>query len=68
MVIAHQAVGVTSDEIACDDGTQDDQEGFAVSLVDEEGLAPIAAGGDMVEPAGELDAQRSTHAPTILLA
>jgi len=40
----------------------------SILLLDEDGLAPVAAGGDMIEPPGKLDAQRSAHAPTILLA
>jgi len=56
---------MAEDVIAQDDGREYDQETLAIDVVGEDGLASIAAGCDMVEPARELDAKRPSHVSTL---
>jgi hypothetical protein len=65
VVVRHQAVGMAENVIPRDDGREYEQETLAIDVVGEDGLASIAAGCDMVEPARELDAKRPSHLLTL---
>ena len=61
IVIAHQAVGVTQPVHALTGRVKHSEEGVAVSVIQEDIGPAIATRGDMVEGAGEFDAERSSH-------
>ncbi len=64
-MIPHQAVGVTESAIALSDLTQHHEEGFAAHVIFENGLAGIAAGGDVIEGAGVFGAQGAGHGRSV---
>jgi hypothetical protein len=64
VVVRHKAVGMAEDVIARDDRREYEQETLAIDVVSEGGLASVAAGCDMIEPARELDAKRPSHVST----
>jgi hypothetical protein len=64
-VIAHEAVGVAKDVIACDGRGKHREEALAVKVVDEDHLTPVAAGGDMIERAREFQSKRPCHTETL---
>ena len=61
VVVAHQAVGQNLGVKAVHGLGQDAQEGFAVFVVLEDRTAPIAPCRDVVQRAGELNAQGAGH-------
>jgi len=67
VVVAHQAVGVAEPAVPLDDGGEDGEEKFPVisSVIDHP--PGVAAGGDVVDGAGEFDAQRAGHGVLLLV-
>lgn len=61
IVIAHQAVGQHLGIEVQHALGHDRQQGFAVGIVHEDRLAPVASGSDVTDHAGEFDAERSGH-------
>jgi hypothetical protein len=64
-VIAHLAVGMDDEIEALANELQLIEPVFPVDLVGKDGLTPVATGSDMVECAGEFEAQWSGHQPTV---
>ena len=60
VVVVHQAVGQHLRAEALHALGQHGEQGSAVGVVHEDGLAPVAAGGDVVHGAGEFDAEGGT--------
>jgi hypothetical protein len=65
IVVAHQAVGQHLGIEAVHGLADDPQLRGAVRIVLVDGLPPVAAGGDVVDGAGELDAQGARHGPSV---
>jgi hypothetical protein len=63
VVVGHQAVGVAAPAAAPDDFAERLQELATVGVDEEDGRAVVAARGDVVERAGELDPKGSCHGP-----
>ena len=60
-VVRHQAVAVAVPVVGVDDLAQPVEEGVPIPVVEEDGFARIAPGGQVVEGAGELDAEWPSH-------
>ena len=61
VMVGHQAIRMTAPVEALNHFAQHVDEGRSVGVVFHDRLAPIAAGGDVIEGVGEFDAQRSRH-------
>jgi hypothetical protein len=60
-VIRHQAVAVAVPVVGLDDLAQPVEEGVPILVVEEDGFTRVAPGGQVVEGAGELDAEGPSH-------
>ena len=61
-VVVHEAVGVAYPVEAQADLAEEGQLGLAVSIVQIDGLPPVASLGSVVQSAGEFNLQGSGHA------
>lgn len=61
VVVRHEAVGEAPPPARPDDLTEAMEEEAAVVVVEEDLLPRVAPGGDVIQRAGELDAQRPGH-------
>jgi hypothetical protein len=60
-VVAHQAVGECLDIEARECLRHDRQQTPSVLVIDKDVFAPVTTGGDVIDGAGEFDAQWSSH-------
>ena len=67
IVVVHQAEGIEHPALLGDFPGEQVDEGEAVCIVEKDGLAAIAAGGDVIDGAGEFQAERAGHEFTLRL-
>ena len=67
VVVAHQAIGQGFSIEARQRLRHDLQQSVPVIVIDEDRLAPVTAGSDVIDSAREFDAQRTGHAATLRL-
>src|SRR5438045_2113830 len=62
-VVSHQHIGGDAPAEALDNLGEEAEEGFPIGIGEEDGALLIAAGSDVVDGAGKLDAKCSCHSP-----
>jgi hypothetical protein len=65
VVIAHETVGMAEPVKAADHGLQGHQEGGAIGVIPINGLASVAAGGDVVDRARVFDPKGPCHVASL---
>ena len=61
MVVAHQTIGMTMPALLFHLAPEQFQKTHPVGVVGENGLSGVAPRGDMVDGAGEFEAERTRH-------
>jgi hypothetical protein len=61
VVVVHQAVAVAQPMLLADDFLQGSQQCLPIGVIDEDRGLRVAAGGDVVDGAWEIKAERSGH-------